>query len=116
MGYTFDVINHKVGFGEPRFAADGEQLPVNFKTDPEYAELIKGLNPQFHDTFAQGLQHYLDGDWEDAKRLLETALQQKPEDGPALNLMDVMSEYDFNAPKKLAWLSRNGQLLACKAL
>jgi class 3 adenylate cyclase len=97
--YTFDVINHKVGFGAARFTATGEQIPVNFQTDPEYAELIKGMHPQFHDTFAQGLQFYLDGNWGEAKAKLEVALTQKPEDGPALNLMNVMSEYDFNSPK-----------------
>ncbi len=60
---------------------------------------MKNWNESFQDKFSQAFQHYLGGNWGEAKRLLEEGLRIKPVDGPTKNLMDVMSETGYKAPK-----------------
>lgn len=41
---------------------------------------------------------YIEGDWQKAKKELQTCQEMIPEDGPTKVLQKVMQEYDFNAP------------------
>jgi len=41
---------------------------------------------------------YIDGNWQEAKRWIDSCLRLKPNDGPTLTLSSVMGEFDFKAP------------------
>ncbi|RHY28479.1 hypothetical protein DYB32_005943 [Aphanomyces invadans] len=100
--YTFDVTNPKNGFATPKFDTDerGNQVqkPVDFEHDPEYKEIREGLDPEFLESAAAGVDQYLAGDWASAKGSLTHALQLRPTDGPTKHVMDFMKEHQFQAP------------------
>lgn len=102
--YTYDVLNMKEDFGTPKFKANGQQLPVDFENDPQYVEIQKGLHPKFKDTFNQGFQKYIAGNWVEAKELLESANQLMVQsgkeigDGPSQQLLGFMGTTKFVKP------------------
>ncbi|ETV65902.1 hypothetical protein H257_17537 [Aphanomyces astaci] len=100
--YTFDVTNPKNGFATPKFDTDerGNQVQkaVDFEHDPEYKEIREGLDPEFLESAAAGVDQYLAGDWAGARGALTHALQLRPTDGPCKYVMDFLKEHDFQAP------------------
>jgi class 3 adenylate cyclase len=103
--YTYDVMYMKDDFGIPKFKPNGEQLPVDFENDPQYAEIQKGLHSDFKSTFALGYKAYIEGNWGGAKDFLETADKLmidsgvKTGDGPARQLTNFMKTHHFQAPE-----------------
>lgn len=59
----------------------------------------KQVTPQFFDRFNAGVKAYMDGNWSQSRKYLESGLELKPRDGPSETLLEVMSETDFEAPK-----------------
>ena len=66
--------------------------------DKTVGELQADLPSHFLETFAVGVQAYVDGDWEAAKAALEEALALKPRDGPAGSLLHFMQALAFAPP------------------
>jgi len=102
--YTYDVLNFKEDFGTPKFKTNGQQLAVDFENDPQYVEIQNGLHPKFKDTFNQGFQEYLAGNWAEAKVILESADKLMVEsgkadgDGPTHQLLGFMGSTNFVKP------------------
>jgi len=97
--YTYDVVHYPKTFGEAKMEEDGvTQKAVDFGNDPQFHLLQQGLHPAFLDNARKGVKTYLAGDWPEAKVIMEMALGQKPQDGPLLRLLGIMSEHNFVAP------------------
>ncbi|CCI41125.1 unnamed protein product [Albugo candida] len=97
--YTLDVTVMKKGFGTPKIdPTSGMQQPVDFENDPEYMEIRERLEPAFLESGSSAVEAYIAGDWAKARHYLTHALQIRPQDGPCKHLMQVLKEYDFEAP------------------
>jgi hypothetical protein len=66
----------------------------------DLAPLQTGLDPNFVPTFNQGTKAYVGGRWEESRAYLELALQYKPNDKAAQNLLEFMGAHHFKAPSK----------------
>jgi hypothetical protein len=96
--YTFDITNYDKNFGKPKInPMTGEQEPVDFKNDPQYKDLQKGLSVEFMVQYRRGVDFYLDGKWHRARECLEDALHLNDTDNPSKQLMKVMAQNSVNA-------------------
>lgn len=64
----------------------------------DFKYLLKRFNVYFQSTFHAAMQEYINGDWESALKLFQTALLDKKDDGPCNVLIKYMSEYNFKKP------------------
>lgn len=99
--FTCDVVNFPEEFGEPKFDNSGpkpRRLPFDFD-GPEMEFIQSTLPDGFLAKFGEAVSAYLSGDWASSRRMLESVLLEKPEDGPSVSLLGVMEQYDFEAPK-----------------
>lgn len=78
------------------FSEDKELIAMRETFTPVFFFLIQ----DFYSLFSKGLQHYLDGSWQNAKTILEKTLIYYTgfTDGPSLTLLEVMKEHNFVAP------------------
>lgn len=81
-------------------------MAVDFTQDM-YRDLQKGLPEEFLRSFDQGLQHYFKANWGDAEQCLNEALKHKAEDGPTLQLMGVMKQYNMVPPESFSHADSN---------
>jgi class 3 adenylate cyclase len=76
-----------------------------FKQHPDILKMRQGISPDFLRDFKCGLRHYFDGEWSQAKEILETtrtyvtAQGKHAVDGPSESLLAVMKTHNFIAPK-----------------
>lgn len=68
--------------------------------DKDFQELRKNFSPAFNSVFEKGYQHYLNGDWVQARLALEKGLDMKPSDGPTKTLLRIIEDGDGKAPEK----------------
>ena len=64
----------------------------------------KGVSRQFLDEFQRGLEFYTNGEWLQARDVLQKTrtylnAQGQVVDGPSDSLLTVMQKYNYNAPK-----------------
>lgn len=80
----------------------GERSMSNqFSTDADLLVMRSSISQDFIETFIDGYNFYLDGDWQKAKDNLEKAIEFNGSvvDGPTASLLRVMGEQNFKAPK-----------------
>ena len=68
-----------------------------FQEDEELKLMRSSISRDFLNKFNQGMQHYRDGNWDQAKLILEEANMIKP-DGPSNTLLEVIEENGGRAP------------------
>jgi len=76
-----------------------------FENDYDLLTLRKHLQPQFLESFNEGINHYLEGDWVTARKYLERAdvlmAEAAPSlggDGPSKTILSYMGNQGFMAP------------------
>mmetsp|Transcript_17831 Transcript_17831/g.51102 ORF Transcript_17831/g.51102 Transcript_17831/m.51102 type:complete len:937 (+) Transcript_17831:323-3133(+) len=95
--FTCDIITFPRSFGEAQFFDDGVRKAFDF--DGEDMDAIQaGMPPNFFAKFRVAMTAYFNGEWAVCKVELEKILEEKPEDGPAISLLEVMKKHDFLAP------------------
>ena len=52
----------------------------------------------FYSNFEEGLQHYIDGDWEEASTFLYRALYLDNSDGPTKTILEYIKKLNYKAP------------------
>ena len=57
-----------------------------------------GIDPEFFQLFAKGVQDYLAGNWSVARDALNRCEELRGEDGPTKSLLRVMGNHGFEAP------------------
>lgn len=116
--FTFDVLNptHPVGTeytiefdGTPAAAccvfccrsAHGMTLARRglWAEDEDLPKLQVGLHADFVPVYYRGYEAFTQGQWEEARSLLQHALTLKEGDGPSTVLLEFMSRTDFVAPE-----------------
>ena len=99
--YTFDITDPLPGILEPSFTYSRkdsklrQQIPVDWSSDivqAEVASLRKSIPEQFYTCYNAGVQAYLQGDWEDARCLLDEAAFYRPCDGPTSQILNYMKK------------------------
>ena len=53
----------------------------------------------FYSNFEEGLQHYIDGDWEEASTFLYRALYLDNSDGPTKTILEYIKKLNYKAPE-----------------
>ena len=53
----------------------------------------------FYSNFEEGLQHYIDGDWEEASTFLYRALYLDNSDGPTKTILEYIKKNEYKAPE-----------------
>lgn len=93
---TFHVLKKKMLIE----ALDNDQLSIEVFLDngKDFKYLLKQFNIYFLSTFHAGMKEYINGDWESAVKLFQTALQDKVDDGPCNFLINYMSQFNFKKP------------------
>ena len=80
-----------------------------FTYDPDLLYLRSHIKPVFFETFQEGVNKYISGDWTSAKDSLEKAntlmigndiIIHCKGDGPAQTLLKYIASYQYKAPKK----------------
>ena len=56
-------------------------------------------NEEFQKTFSESIEDYISGKWSHAKEKLKYCIMLQPKDGPTLNLMNYMKQFEFLAPR-----------------
>lgn len=69
-----------------------------FKGSKEVSLMRKEFTEEFYLVFDEGIRAYIKGDWLEAKEKLEKALKIQIKDGPALAIMNYMSEFEYRSP------------------
>ena len=69
-----------------------------YKKSSSLNEMRSELTQDFLEEFSQAVNNYISGDWSSAKLKLDRCLEMKQGDGPCLNLLSFMEEYNFSAP------------------
>lgn len=72
---------------------------VNPKLFAALAALQSGINTNFIPTFNRAVNHYLNGEWLQAKEAFSMAGAMRPEDDSGLVLTGIMGAHDFIPPK-----------------
>jgi len=62
-----------------------------FNNDHEFLELRKNVDPEYEELFAKTYRAYIDGDWKTAGEGAAKLVEQRPEDGPAVNLNKIIN-------------------------
>jgi hypothetical protein len=63
------------------------------------SEFVDAKTPQrFFANFQKGLDAYIEGKWQESKRVLELCQEQFPEDVPTKFILSVMEKHEFHAP------------------
>lgn len=91
--YTYDV---PLTAAKP--GAMGDASTYEDEVEQFYAENPPRTTQQHRAQFAQGMQHYLDGDWPAARDSFDYCLAMESDDPPAKTLLKVMSDSIFKAP------------------
>ena len=69
-------------------------------TNSEFKELLKPKRGKyFYNTFDQGLEAYINGQWDNAKEYFEECKYINDEDGPTLALYKYLEHEGFKAPE-----------------
>jgi len=97
-----DVIKPEALDEVPLEAIESEGAEYLYVVDQDIVQWQEGLNHTLANRFREGLCHYIDGDWAEAKAALESALQADPEDGPTQALLAFMGATGFVAPEEWA--------------
>ena len=84
---------------QKKFESKDIETVTCFKESKEINLMRKGLLQEFFDCFNQGLENYINGDWEISKLNLLKALEIKRNDGPSLSLINYMSDYEYKCPE-----------------
>jgi hypothetical protein len=79
-------------------SAVGDEI-VNPKLFAALAALQSGISTNFIPTFNRAVNHYLNGEWTQAKEAFSMAGSMRPEDDSGLVLMSIMEAHNFVAPK-----------------
>mmetsp|Transcript_21846 Transcript_21846/g.16202 ORF Transcript_21846/g.16202 Transcript_21846/m.16202 type:complete len:103 (+) Transcript_21846:465-773(+) len=82
-------------------AFDGSiQVSSKFETDKDIKAMRAPFNHRFFEVFAEGFELYIAGKWAEARRILEAVEAVKGfEDYPTRNILSVMEESNYRAPK-----------------
>lgn len=70
-----------------------------FYFDETLANVHAGFPIQWRKQWEIGFQHYLDGNWSDAKIEMQKSLDMMPTDGAAMGLLGYMQKFEFQAPQ-----------------
>ena len=111
--YTYDVNPENIPVPsvgtDPHRNFEDETLSVmeysdEFKQHPDIVEMRKGVSRQFLDEFQRGLELYTNGEWLQARDVLQKTrtylkAQGQVVDGPSDSLLTVMQKHNYNAPK-----------------
>merc|ERR1719387_2785839 len=68
-----------------------------FLVDQDVVQLQQGVSEEMLTNFRQGLTEYCSGEWGEAQKYLEKALEHG-EDGPSRFLLKFMGRFEFEAP------------------
>eukprot|EP00340_Litonotus_pictus_P011572 CAMPEP_0170536760 /NCGR_PEP_ID=MMETSP0209-20121228/102327_1 /TAXON_ID=665100 ORGANISM="Litonotus pictus, Strain P1" /NCGR_SAMPLE_ID=MMETSP0209 /ASSEMBLY_ACC=CAM_ASM_000301 /LENGTH=997 /DNA_ID=CAMNT_0010838161 /DNA_START=1592 /DNA_END=4585 /DNA_ORIENTATION=+ len=78
--------------------AENSLLPM-MNNNKEFKDLIKTKKGKlFYKTFAEGLESYVKGDWDNAYERLNDCKYIDDEDGPTLNLIEFIEKHDRICP------------------
>jgi len=70
-----------------------------WEEDSDIVELRHNINDKFRLTWAGGIEHYIRGDWQQARDVFhETMRLSKGKDGPSKFLMDIIDHHGGTAP------------------
>ena len=75
------------------------QVQELFTKSHDLALMRKEYTEAFLQRFGEGVERYLEGQWEDARKKFQETLEMKGNDGPSLNLLTYMRSKGFVAPK-----------------
>lgn len=70
-----------------------------FERSKEVQLMRKEIDSKFLQVFGEGLELYLEGDWEAAKQKLQECLKVKVNDGPTRAILQFMGEFGFCVPE-----------------
>lgn len=60
---------------------------------------IRGNQAEFDATYAEAFRQYVEGDWMESHRLLETCMELNPKDGPTKTLMHYIESFNIQSPE-----------------
>ena len=117
--YTFDITDPVTNFLEPQYD-EVEDNELHRKVDGGYKNVAKVQRPikwgsadiirqidearrsiptAFYQKYNLGIQQYLDGEWQNARELLQEASKIYQGDGPTRQLLLYMKSKNYEAPK-----------------
>ncbi len=62
---------------------------INYDTNEGIIDMLSVIPEKFYPVFKQGVDSYLEGKWEESKKVLNDALEILPSDGPSEFLLEV---------------------------
>lgn len=86
-----------------RMEAQNNQIQVAtlFETDEDLVIMRKKFTKEFYDQFNKGFKHYISGDWQAARELLETIEDIKGSiDYPTQCLITYIKDLNYEAPSE----------------
>jgi class 3 adenylate cyclase len=100
-----NVNKSKKGINDPQFLSIANETSEVFEKDYDMITLRNHLPVGFKETFNEGLELYLQGDWATARGFFEKASQQMSQipffekgDGPSNTLLRYMENHGWQAP------------------
>lgn len=97
----FDLEKRK--FGDPIILSDVDGLKFDaghlFQLDNDIVMMQRSVPSQFISMFSRGLEAFENGEWQDAKQIIEEALKIKVADGPCLSMQEYMERYQMKPPE-----------------
>lgn len=81
-----------------RVTKKSEKMNEIFTLDKDLVHSMAICKGEFKDTFDQGFMKYVEGNWQEARQILEKCLQMRSGDGPSQVLIHVMEENSFEKP------------------
>jgi class 3 adenylate cyclase len=122
--YTFDMDLHGLGVSMHQTSKAGiedrkrqvkEAFEFNyfnvhelFTQSDKVKKLRSGFEQEFFDVHMEGMKHYIEGRWREAKEAFHHCLKLRANDGPTRNLLAFMERYRFRHPEDWAGIRSLG--------
>lgn len=58
------------------------------------------MDPSFTSLWQEGYQHYLSGEWTEARKVFKECQKLRPADGPCKTLLGIINEHNGKAPER----------------